>query len=73
LANHNDHPGGLLLVVSHLFAVLVLVLWAGLGKKKKKLNVDMRNIFAYFHFGALLDMIIVGIRCPNKGVWRECS
>jgi len=26
-------PGGLLLIVSHLFAVPVLVLWAGLEKK----------------------------------------
>jgi hypothetical protein len=30
LANHNDGPGGLLLVVSHLFVVPVLVLWVGL-------------------------------------------
>jgi hypothetical protein len=30
LANHNDGPGGLLLVVPHLFAVPVLVLWVGL-------------------------------------------
>jgi hypothetical protein len=29
-------PGGLLLVVSQLFAVSVLVLWVGVGKKKGK-------------------------------------
>jgi hypothetical protein len=29
-------PGGLLLVISYLFAVPILVLWVGLEKKKKK-------------------------------------
>jgi hypothetical protein len=29
-------PGGLLLVVSHLFAVPILVLWVGLRKQKNK-------------------------------------
>jgi hypothetical protein len=33
IGQYNDHPGGLLLVVSHLFAILVLVLWAGLENK----------------------------------------
>jgi hypothetical protein len=41
-------PGGLLLVVSHLFAVPVLVLWLGL-EKSKLLNLDVRNIFAGSH------------------------
>jgi hypothetical protein len=35
-------PGGLLLVVPHLFAVI----WVGLKKQKKKLNMDVKNIFA---------------------------
>jgi hypothetical protein len=35
----------LLSVVSHLFAVAVLVLWVQL-ERKKKLNLDVRNIFA---------------------------
>jgi hypothetical protein len=35
--------GGLLLVVSHLFAVSVLILWVGL-EKSIKLNLDVRNI-----------------------------
>jgi hypothetical protein len=39
-------PGGLLLVVARLFSVLVLVLWVGL-EKSKKLNLDVRKIFAY--------------------------
>jgi hypothetical protein len=38
-------PGGFLLVVSHLFAVPVLVLWVGL-EKSKELILDVRNIFA---------------------------
>jgi hypothetical protein len=36
--------GSLLLVVSHIIAVPVLVLWVAL--KKKKLNLDARNICA---------------------------
>jgi hypothetical protein len=28
----------------------------GVGKKKKN-NLDMRNIFAYFHFGAPLEIL----------------
>ncbi len=35
--------GGLLLVVSHLFAVPVFILWVGL-EKSIKLNLDVRNI-----------------------------
>ncbi len=46
LANHNNYLGALLLVVSHLFAVPVLVLWVGLEKNKKKQNLDVRNILA---------------------------
>jgi hypothetical protein len=40
-------PGGLLLVISYLFAVPILVLWVGFREKerKKKLNLDVRNIF----------------------------
>jgi hypothetical protein len=34
-------PGGLLLVVSRLFAVLVLVFWVGLGKEKTKLGCEI--------------------------------
>jgi hypothetical protein len=41
-------PSGLVLVVSHLFAVSVLVLWLRLGKSKL-LNLDVRNIFATSH------------------------
>jgi hypothetical protein len=41
-------PSGLVLVVSHLFAVSVLVLWLGL-RKSKLLNLDVRNIFARSH------------------------
>ncbi len=41
-------PGGLPLVVSDLFAVPILVLWAGL-QKSKLLNLDVRNIFAGSH------------------------
>jgi hypothetical protein len=33
-------PSGLLLVVSHLFAIPILVLWVGLEKKKKKLGCE---------------------------------
>jgi hypothetical protein len=41
----------MLLVVSHLFAVPVLVFWVVLGEKKKerKVNWDVRNIFAGSH------------------------
>jgi hypothetical protein len=39
-------PSGLVLVVSHLFAVSVL--WLGLGKSKL-LNLDVRDIFATSH------------------------
>jgi len=39
-------PGGLLLGVSHLFAVPVLVLGVEL-EKSKLLNMDVRNIFAW--------------------------
>jgi hypothetical protein len=41
-------PGGLLFVVSHPFAVPVLVLWLGL-EKSKQLNLNVRNIFAGSH------------------------
>jgi hypothetical protein len=41
-------PDGLLLVVFHLFAVPVLILWAELGKKKK-LYLNVRNVFAGSH------------------------
>jgi hypothetical protein len=41
-------PCGLLLVVSHLFAITILVLWVGF-KKRKKLNLDVRIIFAGSH------------------------
>jgi len=40
-------PGGLLLVVPHLFAVPVSVLWVGLTEKKLKL--DVKNISAGSH------------------------
>jgi hypothetical protein len=39
----------LLVIVSHLFAVLVLVFIGGCWKKVKYLNLDMRNIFAGSH------------------------
>jgi hypothetical protein len=38
-------PDEFLLLVSHLFEVLVLVLWMGL-ERSKYLNLDVRNIFA---------------------------
>jgi hypothetical protein len=38
-------PDGLLIVVSHLFAVPILVLSMGL-EKGKQLNLDVRNILA---------------------------
>ncbi len=41
-------PGGLVLVVSSLYAVPVLVLWVGL-EKSKYLILDARNIFAESH------------------------
>jgi hypothetical protein len=41
-------PDGLLLVVSHLFAVLVL--WVGLEKTKKP-NLNVRNTFVGSHIG----------------------
>jgi hypothetical protein len=37
-------PRGLVLVVSHVFAVPVLVLWVEL-EKTKKLNLDVKNMF----------------------------
>jgi len=40
--------GGLLLVVPHLFAVLVSVLWVGLIKSTE-LNLGVKNIFAGSH------------------------
>ncbi len=46
LANHNNCLGALLLVVSHLFANPVLVLWVGSEKKQMKQNLDVRNILA---------------------------
>jgi hypothetical protein len=41
-------PGGLVLVVPHLFAVPISVLWVGL-QKSKYLNLDVKNIFAGSH------------------------
>jgi hypothetical protein len=41
-------PDGLLLVVFHLFAVPVLISWAEFGRKKK-LNLNVRNVFAGSH------------------------
>jgi hypothetical protein len=40
--------GGLPLGVSHLFAVSLSVLWAGL-QKRKQVNLVVRNIFAGLH------------------------
>jgi len=42
-------PCGLLLVVSHLFAVTILVLWMGLGKKKKNWTWMSELFFAGSH------------------------
>jgi hypothetical protein len=42
------HQAGLLLVVSHLFAVSVSVVGVGL-QKSKELNLDVKNIFAVSH------------------------
>ncbi len=41
-------PGGLLLVISHIFAVPVSVLWVGL-QQSSQLNLDVKNIFAGSH------------------------
>jgi hypothetical protein len=41
-------PGGLLLVVPHLFAFPVAVLWVGL-QKSTELNLGVKNIFAGSH------------------------
>ncbi len=41
-------PSGSLLVVAHLFAVQVAVLWVGL-QKSKQLYLDVKNIFAGLH------------------------
>jgi hypothetical protein len=41
-------PAGLLLVVSHLFAIPVLVLWVGL-EKCKQLKLGCENFFAGSH------------------------
>jgi hypothetical protein len=50
-------PGALLLVVSHLFAVPVLVLWVGLGKKKiTKLGCE--KYFCKITYLALLEMLL---------------
>jgi hypothetical protein len=42
-------PGGLLLVVHHLFAVPVPVSLVGLQKKVNKLNLEVKNTFAESH------------------------
>jgi hypothetical protein len=34
-------PGGLLVVVSHLFVVPFLVLWLGLGKRKREYSLEI--------------------------------
>jgi hypothetical protein len=44
MANHNDSSRWFAISSSHLFAVLVSVLWVRLHKSK--LNLDVRNIFA---------------------------
>jgi hypothetical protein len=49
---------GLLGVVSHLFAELVFVLWLKL-EKKKKLNLDVINIYAVSHTEHRWDAITV--------------
>jgi hypothetical protein len=41
-------PSGLLLIISHLFAIRVSVFWVGL-QKIKSLNLDVKNIFARLH------------------------
>ncbi len=50
-------PCGLLLVVSHVFAVPVLVLWVGLEKSKEP-NLDMKNIFAGLQTWIPLEMLL---------------
>jgi hypothetical protein len=42
-------PSGLLLVVSHVYAVPVSVLWVGLEKKLVIKNLDVRNNLAGSH------------------------
>jgi hypothetical protein len=44
-------PSGLLLVISHVLAVPISVLWVGLEKKVSKYNLDVRNNFARSHTG----------------------
>ncbi len=50
-------PGGLLLVVPHLFAVPVSVLEVGL-QTSTKLNLDVINIFAGSHPRAQLALLL---------------
>ncbi len=50
--------GVLLLVVSHLFAVPVLVLWVRLGKRAY-LNLDVKNHFCKVTYWAPLGILIV--------------
>jgi hypothetical protein len=49
-------PCGLLLVVSHLFAVTILVLWMGL-EKGKKTELGCQNYFCRVTYRALLGML----------------
>jgi hypothetical protein len=50
-------PGGLLLLVPHLFALPVSVLWV---QKSKEPNLDVKNIFA----GSHNEHIMNALRCP---------
>jgi hypothetical protein len=61
-------PGGLLLIVSHLFAVPVLILWVGM-KKKKRTKLECKKHFCKATYCAagnalsLLDSSIIETIC----------
>jgi len=56
-------PGGLLLVVSQLFAVPVSVVWVGLEKKVKNYNLDVRNIFLQGHILSTTGDVLTTTLC----------
>jgi hypothetical protein len=58
-------PGGLLLVISYLFAVPILVLWVGLEKKKKKI----KRVIIMMGSGGLLLVISYLFAVPILVLW----
>jgi hypothetical protein len=64
-------PGGLLLVVHHLFVVPLSVLWVGL-QKSKWINLDVKNIFCKVPYWAPLEMLYKGGGVLEK-LWSQIS